>query len=97
METIVEHEEKTEYGKTDSNVAEYREAVRKLIETEVKNVIDEEMKKAAQELLDEQRNAIRQMVEEHKIAIRQAVEEEKKAIRQRVEELRKSILKLGLG
>ena len=65
------------------------------IETEVKNTIDEELRKAAQELLDEQRKAIRHMVEEHKLAIKEAVEEEKKAIWTRVEELRNSILKLG--
>ncbi len=83
--------------KVDTDVDEYRDAVKKLIEKEVKNVIDEEMRKAAQELLEEQRKAIRQMVEEHRTAIRQAVEEEKKAIWTRVEELKKSMLKLGLG
>ena len=81
-------------GELGSDVS--REAVKTLIQTEVKNVIDDEMRKAAQELLDEQRKAIRQMVEEHRTAIRQAVEEEKKAIWTRVEELKKSMLKLGL-
>ena len=94
METIVDHESKVKRGK---NVNEYREAVRSLIETEVKSVIDNEMKMAAQELLDEQRNAIREMVEENRVAIREAVEEEKKAIRSRIEEMRRSILNLGLG
>jgi ATP-dependent Zn protease len=97
METTVDHEREVEYDKVGGNANEYREAVRKLIETEVRNTIDEEMKKAAQELLDEQRKAIRQMVEEYKVAIREAVEDEKKAIWTRVEELKKSILKLGLG
>jgi ATP-dependent Zn protease len=97
METTVGQEREVKYGETGGKAGEYREAVKKLIETEVKNVIDEEMRKAAQELLDEQRRAIRQMVEEHRIAIREAVEEEKKAIWTRVEELKKSILKLGLG
>ncbi len=97
METTVDHEREVEHGKMGTNVNEYREAVRKLIETEVRNTIDEEKRKADQELLDEQRNAIRQMVEEHKVAIREAVEEEKKAIWTRVEELKKSVLKLGLG
>ena len=94
METTVEQGQDVSYGK---DVGEYREAVKKLIEAEVKNVIDEEMKKAAQELLEEQRRAIREMVEEHRLAIREAVEEEKKAIGSRVEELRKSILGLSLG
>ncbi len=97
METTVGQGRETERGKTGNNVNEYREAVRRLIESEVKNVIDEEMRKAAQELLEEQRKAIRQMVEEHRMAIREAVEEEKKAIQARVEELKQSILKLGLG
>ena len=97
METTVDHKREVEHDKIDTDVNEYREAVRKLIETEVRNAIDEEMRKAAQELLDEQRKAIRQMVEEHKAAIREAVEDEKKAIWTRVEELKKSILKLGIG
>ena len=94
METRVEQGEDVGY---DKDVGEYREAVKKLIEAEVKNVIDEEMKKAAQELLEEQRRAIRETVEEHRLAIREAVEEEKKAIRARVEELKKSIVKLSIG
>ena len=97
METTVDHKREVEHDKIDANVNEYREAVKKLIETEVRNAIDEEMRKAAQELLEEQRKAIKQMVEEHKVAIREAVEDEKKAIWTRVEELRNSILKLGLG
>jgi polyhydroxyalkanoate synthesis regulator phasin len=91
-------ETKVGYGKeAASNVDEYREAVKKLIQTEVGNIIDEEVRKAARELLEEQRKAIRQVVDEHRLAIRQAVEEEKKAIWARVEELRRSILKLGMG
>ena len=96
METKVGQGKEVEYGRKGNDVHEYREAVRKLIETEVKNTIDDEMRKAAQELLEEQRKAIRQMVEEHKSAIREAVEEEKKVIWTRVDELRKSISKLGL-
>ncbi len=97
METTVDQGKEVKYGETGTNVTEYREAVRKLIETEVRSVIDEDLRKAAQELLEEQRKAIREMVEEHRVAIREAVEEEKKAIRTRIEELKKSMLKLGLG
>ena len=96
METTVDHAREAEHGKMGNNVSEYRQAVRKVIETEVRNLIDEEMRKAAQELVDEQRKAIRQLVEEYKLAIREVVEEERKAIWIRLEELRKSILKLGL-
>lgn len=97
METKVGSGKETERVRTITNVDEYREAVRKLIQTEVGNIIDEEMRKAARELLEEQRKAIRQVIEEHRLAIREAVEEEKKAIWARLEELRKSMLKLGLG
>ena len=97
METTVGHARKDEHEKMGNEANEYREAVRKVIETEVRNALDEEMRKAAQELLDEQRKAIRQLVEEQRLAIREAVEEERKAIWTRVEELRKAILKLGLG
>jgi len=97
METGVGQEKEVTFGGSGIDVDEYREAVKKLIETEVKDAIDEELRKAAQELLEEQRKAIRQMVEEHRLAIKEAVEEEKKAIWIRVEELRRSILKLGIG
>ena len=66
----------------DSNGNEHREAVREVIETEVKNLINEEMRKAAQDLADEQKKAIRQIVEEQKIAINAVVEEEKAIFRE---------------
>ncbi len=97
METTVGHARIDEHEKMGNEANEYREAVRKVIETEVRNALDEEMRKAAKELLDEQRAAIRQLVEEHRLAIREAVEEEKKAIWTRLEELKKSILEFGLG
>lgn len=82
--------------RTTHDMTEYRESVRRLIEAEVRNALDEEMKKAAQEIMEEQKRAIRQLVEEHKMAIRQVVDEEKKAIWLRAEELKKSITKMGL-
>jgi sulfite reductase beta subunit-like hemoprotein len=93
METKIVH------TREDNNSAtgEYREAVKRLIETEVGNIIDEEIRKAARELVEEQRKAIREAVEEHKLVIRQVVEEEKKAIWSRLEELRRSIIRLGMG
>ena len=96
METMAQAGGEVEYSKETTNVDEYRDAVKKTIEAEVKNALDEELRKAAEELLEEQRKAIKQMVEEHRQAIREAVEEEKKAVWGRVEELRKSISKLGL-
>ncbi len=78
-------------------VDEYRDSVKRLIETEVANIIDEEIRKAARELVEEQRKAIREVVDEHKAAIRQVLEEEKQAIWAKLDELRRSIVKLGLG
>ncbi len=75
---------------------DYRDAVRKVIEQVMKNAIDEEMRKAGEELLEERRKAIQQVLEEQKQAIRQVVEEEKKAVWERIEELRTSLSKLGL-
>jgi sulfite reductase beta subunit-like hemoprotein len=80
-----------------TGMAEYRESVKRLIQTEVGNIIDDEIRKAARELAEEQRKAIREAVEEHKLVIRQVVEEEKKAIWEKLEELRRSIIRLGMG
>ncbi|MFC1893860.1 hypothetical protein ACFLYR_07560 [Chloroflexota bacterium] len=96
METMSQARPEVEYDKGSTDVNEYRDAVKKTIEAEVKNTLDEELRKAAEELLEEQRKAIRQLVEEHRKAIREAVEEEKKAIWGRVDELRKSITQLGM-
>jgi polyhydroxyalkanoate synthesis regulator phasin len=90
-------ETKIANSRDTNGTAEYREAVKKLIDTEVGNIIDEEIRKAARELIEEQRKAIRDAVEQHKLVIRQVVEEEKRAIWARVEELRKSIVRLGMG
>ena len=97
MESTVEQKEKQVIGKimTESK-EEYRESIKKLIDSAVKNALDEEMHKAIQELLEEQRNAVKQVVEELRVTLRQIVDEEKKAIWERAEELRKSVLKLGL-
>ena len=85
------------HQKEGHKVSDHRDTVRKLIEEEMQSVIDEEMRKAHEELLEEQRKAIRQVVEEQRQAIRQVVEEEKKAVWARVEDLRKSISKLGIS
>jgi hypothetical protein len=45
--------------RTNTTVNEYRDAMKKMIEREVGNIVDEEMRKAALELLEEQRKAIR--------------------------------------
>ncbi len=80
-----------------AEATEYRDTVKRLIENEVKGVIDEEMKKAAQELVEEQRKALRQLIDESKTIIREVVEEEKRTIWERAQQLRRSISNLGLG
>jgi hypothetical protein len=79
-----------------SNTEEYRETIKRLFDAEVRKILDEEIRKGAQELVEEQRKAVKQIIEEHKAAIRQVVEEEKKTIWEKAESLRNSILKLGL-
>lgn len=78
------------------NRNESKESLKKMIDTVVKNALDQEMQKATQEILEEQKKAIRQIVDEYKSVLRQIVDEEKKNIWEKAEELRKSILKLGL-
>jgi hypothetical protein len=79
-----------------TSVIEYRESVRKLIDSEVKKALEEEVQKAVAELIEEQRKTIRLMLEEHKAAIEQVVAEEKKEIWEKTEALRQTILKMGL-
>ena len=75
---------------------EYREAIRKQLNDEVKKIYDLEIQNAAQELIEEHKKAIRQVVEEYRNTIRQVVEEEKQEIWKKAETLKKSMLKLGL-
>ncbi len=96
MEVIVDRKKDSKVITEATSLDEYRENIRKLMLGEVRKVIDEEIQKAAQELLEEQRKAIRFILDEHKAAIRQVVEEEKKSIWEKAEMLRQSILKMGL-
>lgn len=75
---------------------DYRQSVKKLLDSSIKNVMEEELQKAAQELMEEQRKVIKQIIEEQRAVLREIIEEEKKDIHARAEELRKSILNLGL-
>jgi len=78
-------------------VDDYRDSIRKLIQGEMKNAVDEEMRKAAEELLEERRKAIRQVLDEQRAAIRLVVEEEKKAVWTRLEDLRDSLFNYSLN
>ena len=95
METELKHNIEVN-SDTEDIIEEYRKEVSRLLETEIRNLIDEEMEKARQEILEEQRNAIRQLVEEHRAVIREVVEKEKEAIWTRLDNLRQSIFKMGL-
>jgi ClpP class serine protease len=75
---------------------EYREAIRKQLNDEVKKMYDLEMQSAAQILIEEHKKAIKQVVDEYRSAIHQIVEEEKEEIWKKAEALKKSMLKLGL-
>jgi hypothetical protein len=81
-----------EFVKINDDPDDSKQALRSLLEVEVKHVMDEEIKKAKQELITEQRKAIIQILEENKKIIRELVEEEKTAIWDKVAELRKSLL-----
>jgi F0F1-type ATP synthase membrane subunit b/b' len=83
-------------GTTVQDKDEYRDAIRKQLNDEVKKIYDLEIQSAAQELIEEHKKAIRQVVDEYRSAIRQIVEEEKQEIWKKAETLKKSMLKLGL-
>jgi hypothetical protein len=94
MDAKVDRKKDIKTGSADIRQDEYRENVRRMMQDEVRNIIDDEMRKAIQELLEEQRNAIKLISNEQKAVIRQIVEEEKKLIWERSEMLAQSSLKL---
>jgi hypothetical protein len=96
MESKVSHSPDNGKVTLVGDKTEYREAVRKQLNEEVKKIIDLEMQKAAQELIEEHKKATRQVVEEYRAAIHQIVQEEKEEIWKKAETLKKSILQLGL-
>jgi hypothetical protein len=76
---------------------DYRASVKRMIQTEVGTMIDEEIKKAALQLIEEQRTVVREAIEEHKLVIRQVVEEERQVLRGRVEGISRAAIRLGSG
>jgi uncharacterized membrane protein len=95
MEVAIDRSKEIRVSST-ADMSEYRESIRKVMYDELRGALNEELQKAAQELMEEQKKAIRQILEEHKAAIRQVVDEEKKSIWEKAELLRQSILKMGL-
>jgi len=67
---------------------DYRSADRLALERELRNLLADEIHRAARELAEEQRKAIREAVEHHKQIIREVLEEEKARILVRAEEQR---------
>jgi hypothetical protein len=96
MESKVGPRQDSEKTAITGDKAEYRVAVRKQLNEEVKKIIDLEMQKAAQELIDEQKKATKQVVEDYRNAIQQIVQEEKEEIWNKAETFKKSILQFGL-
>ena len=72
---------------------EYRQELDRLIDAEIENVVDDEIRKATKELSDERKKAISEVIEEQKSLIREVVEERKKMILAKKEALRVAILK----
>jgi len=96
METKVGNSRLEEKQNLVQEAAGFRDAIRKQLNDEVKKVIDLEMRKAAQELIEEHKKATRLVVEEYRAMIHQIVEEEKGEVWKKAEALKQSILQLGL-
>jgi soluble cytochrome b562 len=97
MESMPWKKKETEREEESTDMDDQREAVRRLVQDEIRSALDEELKMATQELLEEQKAAIKQMVEEQKRVIREVVDGERKEIWVRLEEIRQAISKIGLG
>ena len=76
---------------------DYREAIKKMVEDNIRKDVEEELRKAADELLAARNQAIKQVLDEQRAAIRLVVEEEKKAIWARLEDLRDSLFNYSLN
>ena len=96
MESKINRTSDSEKSRMPQDNDEYREAIRKQLNDEVKKIYDLEIQRAAQELMEENKKALKQIVEEYRSTIRQIVEEEKAEIWKKAETLKKSMLKLGL-
>jgi len=98
MESILPWKKKEiEREEESTDMDDQREAVRRLVQGEITIALDEELKRATQELLEEQKAANRQRVEEQKRVIKEVVDDERKEIWVRLEEIRQAISKIGLG
>ncbi len=92
-------EKKSVRGKEDAQSAsdEFREYFTRLMEREIEAAGDDEIRRAALELVQEERRSVHGAVDEHKRVVRNVVEEQKLKMRDSIEELRRSIANLGQG
>ncbi len=86
----------TDSTKVNLAQTDYHKGIRQLLEKEVRDMAQEELRKGVQELMEEQRKAIKQLLEQNKAAIRQVAEEEKKAVWVDLDNIRKSIISTSL-
>jgi hypothetical protein len=92
MEKTLTRESASINQSTSPNPTDYRDGVWKFLEKEVVEILSEEIKKASQEILEEQINVIKQLTAEHKMVIEEILEKEKNAARAQTYEWRKQIL-----
>jgi predicted house-cleaning noncanonical NTP pyrophosphatase (MazG superfamily) len=93
--TIIRNSDSKRLTASGDNV-EYRKALRKQLDDEVKKIIDVEMQKATLEIMEEHKKAMRQTIEDYRFTIRQIVEEEKSEIWKKAVTIKKFTLQLGI-
>ena len=84
--------EKRDNGKASEvgGIDLYRESIKKALYSAMGNAIDDETRRATQEMMEERENAIKQIAEEQSSVIKKVVEDEKKAIWAKVLETKQS-------
>jgi polyhydroxyalkanoate synthesis regulator phasin len=99
----VKGEERPEYKPVEQQPAvstatdDYRAAAQQTVEGAIGDLMKEEIRSAARELVEEQKKAIRQALEQRKTTIREVVEAEKVAARGSIGEVRRQMRSLALG
>ena len=84
--------EKRDNGKASEvgGIDLYRESIKKVLSSAMGNALDDETRRATQEMMRERENAIKQIAEEQSSVIKKIVEDEKKAIWARTLETQQS-------
>jgi hypothetical protein len=84
--------DRDEANKEDKNDSADRASIKGVLEREMSAIMNDEIKGAAQELVEAQRKEIRFVVEACKQVIAEVLEEEKKSINEKKETIRKIII-----